>query len=429
LNKYILYDKQIQAITFTEDRFGFLGGIRSGKSITGSHFTLEDIIERPHIKKIIFSNTRGQLNKSTLHEFMNVLYAYEFREGESFVKNKDPKRFFGYDSMYDDHSGIWSFYNGSQILTYSLDQGIRGTEFGLAWGDEVQDSKKERLDMVVGRMSQDNPRTLYTLTPPRNNPEINELIFHSDLSTVTATTYDNEENLPPGYIDMLLNTYDTLTFDREVMAHEAKNISNRFAYEFEDRHINDKAEFQPGMPVYLSFDFNVNPGTCVAWHQGRHEDGKEYIHYFDEIVVQDADVYKMCNRVKSKFANEHLIITGDRTALKREFSQRMNKINTWNIIEKELGVRPTLVTNPKTEFVMILANSMLARHPEIYFHPRMKNTIYDLRFVQVDAYNKIIKKDRKKPEQQADLLDCVKYSMWTFHRGFVHRYSNLESVA
>lgn len=428
MNKYILSAKQKKAISFTSFQFQFIGGIRSGKTIAGAHFMVDDIIVRPHIKKIIFSNTTGQLSKSTLHEFMNVLAAYGLMEGAAYVKNKNPKKFFGYDSMYDDHSGIWSFKNGAQILVYSLDQPIRGTEFGTAWGDEVQDAKKERIDLVLGRMSEDNPKTLYTLTPPRNNPEINEWVFDGDIPKVIATTYDNEDNLPKGYIKMLYDTFDPLTFDREVMANEAKSVENRFAYEFTDHHINAHADYEEGMPVYLSFDFNVNPGTCIAWQEGTYEDGKPWIHYFDEIVVQDADVYKMCDRVMSKFPNDYLKVTGDRTALKKEFAQRTNAVNTWTIIKKELGLTDAqlqLVTNPRTENVKMLCNSLLAKHNEIFFHPRMKNTIRDLRFVTVDGDGKINKKNRKDVLQQADLLDCWKYSCWTFHRKFVIRYRNV----
>lgn len=432
MSKYVLYNKQEQAIRFQGSQFQFLGGIRSGKTITGAHFMMEDIVKRPKTKKIIFSNTTGQLSKSTLHEFMLVLSSYGWHEGHAFVVNKNPKKYFGYDSMYTDHNGIWSFRNGAQILTYSLDQQIRGTEFGTAWGDEVQDAKKEKLDMVLGRMSEANPKTLYTLTPPRNNPDINEWVFDGDIPKVVATTYDNEENLPEGYIDTLKKSFYPIMFNREVLAMEAKEVSNRFAFEFTDHHINAHADYQEGYPVYLSFDFNVNPGTCIAWQEGTYEeyepdsDGK-WIHYFEEIIVANADVYQMCDKIKARFPNDNLIVTGDRTALKKEFTHRNNAVNTWTIIKKELGLINNLhlVVNPRTENAKILCNSMLAKHNEIFFHPRMKSLIYDLRFVQVDQDGKIIKKDRSKPEQQADLLDCWKYSCWTFHRDFVVRYRNV----
>lgn len=451
----ILYPKQLTAVKTTSRLTIFVSGIRGGKTVgAGAHFAIKRIIEQPTVKGLIFSNTVKQLNLSTLHEFMKVLAFYDMYEGEQYVTNKNPERYFGYKSMFDEHRGVWSFRNGAQLLTYSLESAIRGTEFGWAWGDEVQDAKKEQLDIQLGRMSGSaNPNTLYTLTPPKSNPDVNEMVFpqeqdemdddteddnvmqltqvakqvfhdpDKDITYIYGSTYDNEENLPEGYIPMLKSIYDPITFNREVMGEEATNVTNRFTYAFEKRHISRNAIYREGQIVYLSFDFNVDPGTCIVWQQGI-ERGVPWIHYIDEFVVEDANVYKMCERIYSKYGHNQMMATGDASSRKREFSQRSNLINTWTIIKKELKLSDSqmvLVPNPKVADNRILCNSILANHPDIIFNPVMKHTIRDLRFVQVDPYGQMIKKDRKNIHQRADLLDCFRYSLNTFHSTFIER--------
>lgn len=428
MNKpYILNQKQVQATDFQETQCIFVGGVRGGKTVSGGHFAHKNIIERPNEKGLIFANTNKQLNLSTLHEFIKILAYYGVVEGVHYVKNKNPEPYFGYKSMFDKHDGVWSFANKAQILTFSLEASFRGTEFGWCWGDEVQDAKKTDLDVVLARMSgSDNVKILYTLTPPKSNPYVNDLVFHNtnpNIKIIRSTTYDNQINLPDGYIEGLKERYDALTFEREVMGSEMKNIERRFAYAFEDRHIG-KTYYNPKLALYGSLDFNVNPATGVFWQQGRDEDGTPFIHYLQEMVIHDGDVYKVCDWINANHGDKYLILTGDRTSLKREFTQRSKDSNTWTIIRKECRLTKhqiKLKTNPKSEQAQTLVNSILARHPNIKFHENMVNTIRDMRFVQVDEYNKIKKKDRNDPNQQADLLDCVKYSMWTFHQDFIKR--------
>jgi len=446
MNRIVLYPKQQTAIDTESFRTIFVSGIRGGKTVgAGSHFAIKKILERPKEKGIIFSNTTKQLNLSTLHEFMKVLAYYDMHEYSSFVKNKNPYKYFGHTSNFDNHQGVWSFKNGAQVLVFSLEASFRGTEFGWAWGDEIQDASITGVNTVVGRLSgSKEPRILLTLTPPEKNPDIEEMVFpqdsegdkemeekgdgvfydkDTDTTYIYGSTYDNRKNLPKGYIEMVEATYDPVTAARELGGAKSDNTSGRFMYCFDKaKHVSKKAVYKENKLVYLSFDFNVSPAACIAWHQGRHDNGEPWIHYFDEICIDDANVYKMCNEVNARFGKDELIITGDRTAIKREFTQRSNAVNTWSIIKKELGVNQAqikLVNNPDASDNIILCNSILHNHPEILFHPKCKMSIRDMTFVKVDEYNKIVKKSRQNIHQRADFLDVIRYSLNTFHSGFL----------
>src|SRR3990172_12083602 len=130
------------------------------------------------------------------------------------------------------------------------------------------------------------------------------------------------------------------------------------------------------------------------------------IHFIDEIYLQNSDIYEVCNHIKSKYKKAHYLITGDRSGLSRTGLQK--NLNYYTAIKQELLVRDAqfrLPINPPYNESIVLCNSILARHPHVKFHrTRCKETIYDMRFVGWDG-TKIIKDDRKKREQQADLHD------------------------
>jgi len=221
-----------------------------------------------------------------------VLNSYGFEEGKHFVSGKHPKPYFGTKSKFEQHSMVWSFANGSQIIVFTLEQYFRGIELGWAWGDEVQDASLESLQVVRGRMSgSKQPRMLWTLTPPSNNPDLDELIYGADKIPLTiGTTYDNAPNLPASYIASLETAYDELTFKREVLAQRVTTTGLNWLYAFDRRrHVSEKAQYEPTLPVYVSIDFNNSPFVATLAHRG-YKDGKQYIHYFAEVAMLPTQV-------------------------------------------------------------------------------------------------------------------------------------------
>ncbi len=129
-------------------------------------------------------------------------------ENTHYLVNKNPERFFNYRSRFTDHNGVWSFCNGAQIFTFSLETQIRGIELGWAFGDEIQDADIDNLRIVQGRMSgSEHPKTFYALTPPAFNPGIDEMVYTQDgelrENFVTGTTYDNKKNIPAEYFEVI----------------------------------------------------------------------------------------------------------------------------------------------------------------------------------------------------------------------------------
>lgn len=436
-NKFILHGKQLAAILNSEKEpiYAYVGGIRSGKTITGAHWALKKIIERPKEVGGIFSNNSPQLNRATLKEFIQVLADYGLIEGEHFVSGKNPTPYFGYQSKFDKHGMVWSFANGAQVIVFTLEQYFRGIELGWAWGDEVQDASLDILQVVRGRMSgSKTPRMLWTLTPPSSNPDLDELIYGVDaIPSTIGTTYDNAPNLPSDYIASLEKAFDEITFRREVLAERVTLTGLNWLYAFSrTKHVSDKAAYNDKMPVYVSIDFNNNPFVAVLAHRGWNGTN-EYIHYFAEVAITGSQVGSdetyieaLVRHIESitpaQAANKNYFITGDATGRAQSVLAKVGR-NMWAEIQQafRIGENSIVVakSNPPHQESRRLCNSVFAKHPEVLINLSCKLLIRDCEFVQALPDGSILKGSRADQMKRADALDCMRYDLHTFSRSWM----------
>jgi len=171
----------------------------------------------------------------------------------------------------------------------------------------------------------------------------------------------------------------------------------------ENLNVNKKAVFEPGKAIRLSFDFNVDNCVCVLSHAGL-----DYIHFFKELVSDNLP--NLLTLVERTYGNykASFTITGDRSGKARHHLVSDN-MNSYRMIKKRLLLKDrqfNIKTNPLHSENRFTCNTILFYHPNVYFHPDMKETIYDLLYVECDQNESIIKKDRNVSNQKADLLDC-----------------------
>jgi hypothetical protein len=395
------------------------------------------IYERPTEIGGIFAPTSTVLTQFTLKEFKKVLDSYGIIQDKHYVVGKRPESYFNYKSKWpEDHYGIWSFSNGCQIKTFSLESFFRGAEFGWAWGDEVQSSSREDLNTVLGRMSGSKigARTLYTYTPPQYNPDIDEMTYGENaIPGVFGTTYDNERNLPKGYIEMLKNTFDPITFAREVMCERVTAGGRNWLYAFDrDTHVNEIAKYQPDSTVYLSFDFNQKPYVCTLWHKGV-LNGIRYIMCFDEIELNPSDttgqtyIEAMCDVIRKRCPQTpppRFIVTGDSSGRAGNILSRAGT-NAFTEIMKYLKIsKGQLVVhsrNMQHNDSQTLCNSVLSNYPAFLINPKCKNLIRDCEFVKCKPDGSIMKDNRSNTLQQADMLDSLRYFIHAFEIDYLRR--------
>jgi hypothetical protein len=456
--EYILHKKQSAALRLIlrigVAIAGYLGGKRSGKTITGAHFIIYMIQQRPHELGAICSPTSHHLTHTVLLEFKNVLTSYGIIQGKHYVVNVNPKDRFGYETKFPtDHHGVYSFWNGAQIQTFSTDSFFMGAEFVYISCDEIQQLTKATLDEIQLRMSGSHePKTFYTFTPPKNNPDIEALVYGEDdnepgtgtLKLVVGTTYDNEKNLPPNYIKEKEDTLDPLNFERDIMCRRVRMLGHPWLYSFDrNKHVSEEAVYNPYEMVYASLDFNNNPFVCLLSHRGV-RNGKRYIHYFDHVeltptmVVGKTYIEAMVEQIHQKtnyqYENNLYQVTGDATGSSQSILMRVGQnILTelqvhMNISSAQMHFNRSNPFNVDARDLMnaILANSHKPEKIEVLINPKNKGQIRDCERVQSKPDGKMVKDSRAVEEQRADWLDAMKYDMNTFNGDFLRE---VQSVA
>lgn len=277
---------------FADEKFvTLLGGIGSGKSHAGAAFAIIESIEDPRPNGLIAANTYKQLTNATLTTLFRLCdeYAVEYH----YNQNK------GWLSIEDAH---W--------YVYSLDNydNLRGIEVGRFWADELRDASPEAFTVMLGRLRDRKAKKLKgRVTTSPNGYDYLYDYFAGDKKTdefklIHAKSQDNTY-LPDGFIDTLKASYDEKIYRQEVLG-EFVNISQgRIYYGFDrTKHVKE-VNYNPGYPIYVGMDFNVDPMTAALC---QHYDNT--VHVFDEIYLHDSNTNQMGDVLKARFGTRLTII-------------------------------------------------------------------------------------------------------------------------
>jgi phage terminase large subunit len=201
--------------------------------------------------------------------------------------------------------------------------------------------------------------------------------------------------------------------------------TGKFAWAFaKDKHVG-LCDYNPDEMLYLSFDFNVNPITCVCI-----QNYDETIHVIESIKLKHSNIYELCEVIVSKYPDSMIMVTGDASG-KNASAMVKDQLNYYSIIQQQLGLSdgqfnvPTV--NPPLAQNRVLVNACLSTMDILINADTNESLIFDLLYVEVDEQNKIIKDNRSDEKQQADILDCFRYYLNTFHRDVVRMNLSYKS--
>ena len=228
-----------------------------------------------------------------------------------------------------------------------------------------------------------------------------------------------------GYMKGAFGQLDDLTYRRMRLGDwNAMAVDRPFAYEFkEHKHVTTGLFYQEHLPLYLSFDFNVNPMTCIA-----SQHGEDWIWVIKEFRLKNNDIFGMCERIKAEYytpaRQANLIVTGDASGKNRYAGAKKTMYQT---IEEELNIPKTGIhlpaKNPRVTAAndsiltsQTMVNRMLRHHPHMRIDKEgCPYLIDDLKYVEVNENNQI---DKDSDKRRTHLLDCFRYYLWTFHKSW-----------
>jgi|TARA_R100000479_G_scaffold43626_2_gene19976 hypothetical protein len=337
---------------------------------------------------------------------------------------------------YNQTDQIVTFRNGSQLTffpeNYVQDKnltrfdGIEANGFLIEEGQEIQSKTFEKCKLRAGRhiipgiAKQPKPIILITCNPSNNwtkkefhEPSI-EGTLRDDYFYLRATMSDNP-SLPDDYLEGLENL-DEVTKAVFVRGDwNVVDVDRPFVYAFDKKKTVVKGlEIDQSEPIILSFDFNVDPITCVA---GQSYDGK--IRILKEFRLRNSDIYRLCEAIFAEFGDVYFIVTGDASGSARS-AMTKGALNYYSIIKQELdlskGQFKVPSVNPSIRNSRVLCNAIAANHEDFMIDSSCHYLIEDLETVETNDQGDI---DKGKDAHKSHLLDCFRYFLWTFHNDFV----------
>lgn len=330
---------QMDILETTAQRVLMHCGVGSGKSYCIGMVAAEFVAHNPEVRGFIGANTYGQLTKSTLDRVFRVWEeVYGLRKNIDYVVDRiPPEGFLIFGQQLKTYENAISFRNGGLIFLASLDnyKVIDGTEFGWALLDETKDTKEVAVkEVITARMRQlgmyispsgvisktmkpgyKGYTPLYIFTSPAKArwimewfeldaaaQDIEKCIYSKtdyyrkynrqrDQLVVISSTYHNEKNLSPGYIDRMLNDLGDNDGRVKMLIYGSPFGKTGGEYYSGYSRLRNVGAFEPwdDEPVHISFDFNSQPYmTCTCWQlKFIKETGRYDVRCFDEFCLEN----------------------------------------------------------------------------------------------------------------------------------------------
>jgi phage terminase large subunit len=345
---------------------------------------------------------------------------------------------------YNRNEKLATFTNGSQIqfMGENIDKypdltnfdGVECNGFLLEECQELSEKMHHKANLRAGRniipdkadgtpSNQPRKMVMYTGNPSQNwtkktfyTPYIlGEL--PPGFAYVHATMDDNPA-LSAEYIASL-DTLDPITYARYRMGDwDVVDTEMPFAYAFDmKKHVGVAGTPSLQLPMYLSFDFNVDPITCIA---SQHNAARTRIRVYKEFRKGPSNIYELCRNIRNQYPEHYLQVTGDATGSSTSALVK-GGLNYYKVIRSELKLAtrqfrvPTV--NPTHKDSRVLCNSLLYRHPDyIIDGDGCPYLIEDMQYVEVNAQGEI---NKTKNKHQSHLLDCWRYYNNAWHGDFV----------
>lgn len=330
--------------------------------------------------------------------------------------------------------------NGSRIYftteAYDTDKSLTkflGMEMNWVLFEQLEELREETFTRVMGRLG-----SYYGLNSPIP-PIVLLATFNPTFGWLKKKIYDpwkkGELKRPYYYLELLPqdNPYVTedqwqswknlpdVEYKRMIEGQWDIEVQNQFCYAFDvKRNIATGAnEIDWRYDLWLSFDFNVDPMTCVMGQS----DGETFIRIIKEFRIANSDTYGLCDAIKPWIlGSEHNVrVCGDASG-KNRMSGTRGHINHYEIIKNELGLNNSQFklasVNPFISDSRVFVNALLQRLPEFTIHESCEHLINDNKFVLTTTDqegNVQIKKTGSNEflgvdnSQIGHLLDCQRY--------------------
>ena len=286
----------------------FVAGFGSGKTVIGCIAQCIDYWQAPKINQGYFAPTYPQIRDifyPTIEEVAHWMgLRVEIREGNREV-----------------HFYSGRTYRGTTICrSMERPETIIGFKIGRALVDELDVMKPEKAEgawnKIIARMRYQGAANGVDVT---TTPEGFKFVYKkfkekptASYGMVQASTYDNEDNLPEGYIDSLVESYPTELIDAYLNGQFVNLTSGTVYYAYSRKGNHTDATIKESEPLRIGMDFNVGNMSAVVYVV---RDG--VWHGVDELSGI-FDTPAMVTSLKERYPEHHIRIYPDASGKNRK---------------------------------------------------------------------------------------------------------------
>lgn len=194
----------------------------------------------------------------------------------------------------------------------------------------------------------------------------------------------------------------------------------------EEAHVKDTLPLW-NYPIYLSFDFNRSPVTCVAMQMSPVMGTRNsFIHFIKEFGG-NMQLEQLCREIRAYYPTNILYVTGDRTGKNANVGFETRHTTYYSMIGKFLRVHNKMFDidgkNMEHNDSRELINTMLYNYPNIFISREgCPNLINDCLVAEVDVEATrpgMLNKDRERFKM--DYLDCLRYAFQTYFQSYAKK--------
>lgn len=199
-----------------------------------------------------------------------------------------------------------------------------------------------------------------------------------------------------------------------------------YAFDY-DKHTRQELPFLPTFPVYLSFDFNRSPVTCLAAQQSPNKGGKNsFLHIIKEFA-ENVQLSELCNMIKTYYPGSMLFVTGDAAGNRHDVGFEQRNQTYYTIIKRSLGLTEKQLKlnsrNLEHNDSRVLCNTLFYAYPNFLIsRSGCPKLIMECEKAEVDenhARPGHLKKDRAGFKN--DLFDAMRYLLQTYYLDYADR--------
>ena len=273
------------------------GGANSSKSWSQAQYEIQQLLSDKY-NTLVLRKVSADNHGSTFDQIKMVLESWEIDDEFRFLDSGQKR-----EIIYKE-TGVKFIFRGLDDVS-KLKSIVRIKRIWIEEANEITQEDFQELNRRVRGI--DGIQLSLTFNPILETCwlktffwDIPEVAKHT---THIFSTIDNNQFAKPEDYEFLelikhydINEYNVYRFGKW----GRPGAKRPFIYAFKEEHIGRVLKFNPRLTVFLSYDFNVDPITCIACQHDYPKGGLQ-IRVFKEFRLANSNIYDLCQEIRTYF--------------------------------------------------------------------------------------------------------------------------------